>query len=249
MPPSALFRLLPAAAALLLALPAAAQKQARPTLDLMVVEEESGRPVSDARVQVSGGGPAVYTNAEGRALVRNIPAGRRMVAIHRMGYAPEHAVVEFGREDVAADVELRTQATEIEGVRVTSWGRKTALLNNGFYDRQRRGLGAFMDRRQIEARAAIKTIDIFREVRGFNVMMNAKGEHMLVTTRGYCSPVIYLDGIKMFTEADRVDPSDFVNPSEVEAIEAYSGLGTIPAQYNGTGSVCGAVLIWTRAGR
>lgn len=249
MSPSALLRMLPAVAALLLALPAAAQQRARPTLSLVVVEEGSGRPVSDARVQVSGGGAAVYTDAEGRAEVRNIPAGRRMVSIHRIGYAPEQTVVEFGSEDVAADVELRAQATEIEGVRVTSWGRSMALRNNGFYDRQHRGLGAFMDRRQIEARAAVKTIDIFRQVRGFGVTMNSKGEQMLVTTRAFCSPLIFLDGIQMFTESGRVDPSDFVNPTEVEAIEAYSGLGTIPPQYNTTGSLCGVILIWTRAGR
>ncbi|HEX8360016.1 MAG TPA: TonB-dependent receptor plug domain-containing protein [Longimicrobium sp.] len=250
MSPSALLRLLPAVAALLLlGLPAAAQQRARPTLDLMVVEEENGRPVSDARVQVSGGGPAVYTRADGSAQVRNIPAGRRMVSIHRIGYAPEQTVVEFGSEDVLVDVELRPQAAEIEGVRVTSWGRKTALLNNGFYHRQHLGHGAFMDRREVEARAAVKTIDIFRQVRGFAVTSNSKGEPMLVTTRGFCSPLIYLDGVKMFTEGGRVDPSDFVNPSEVEAIEAYAGLGTIPAEYNMTGSVCGVVLIWTRADR
>jgi hypothetical protein len=249
MSPSALLRLLPAIAALLLTLPAAAQKRARPTLDLLVIEAESGRPVSDARVQVSGGGPAVYTDAEGRAEVRNIPAGRRVVAIHRIGYAPEQTVVEFGSENVVADVELRAQATEIEGVRVTSWGRSMALRNNGFYDRQHRGLGAFMERREIEARQAVKTLDIFRQVRGFNVAVNSKGEPMLVNTRQFCSPLIFLDGIQMFTQSGRVDPSDFVNPTEVEAIEAYSGLGTIPAQYNITGSACGVVLIWTRAGR
>lgn len=249
MSPSALLRLLPAVAALLLALPAAAQQRSRPTLSLVVTEEGSGRPVSDARVQVSGAGAAVYTDSDGRAQVRNIPAGRRMVAIHRIGYAPEQTVVEFGREDVAADVELRTQATEIEGVRVTSWGRSVALRNNGFYDRQHRALGTFLDRRQVEARAAVKTLDIFRQVRGFNVTMNGKGEPTLVNTRGYCSPLIFLDGLQMYTTPGRVDPSDFVNPSEVEAIEAYSGLGTIPPQYNTTGAACGVVLIWTRATR
>lgn len=246
--PSALLRSLPVLAALLLALPAAAQR-GRPTLNLVVVEEQTGRPIAEARVVVSGAGSPVFTNAEGRAQMRNIPAGRRMMSVYRLGYRPEHTAVEFERDDLSGTVVMRPQATEIAGLTVTSAGRSTALQNVGFYEREKRGHGAFLDRAAVEARRAINTLDIFRAVRGFNVVYNPRGQPYLVTTRGYCSPLLFLDGIQMFTDPGRTDPSDFVHPSEVEAIEAYSGLGTIPPQYNTTGSACGVVLIWTRSNR
>ncbi len=242
---SALFRSLAALAALLLALPAAAQR-GRPTLSIVVVEEETGRLISDARVVVSGAGAPVFTNGEGRAQVRNIPAGRRMMSVYRVGYRPEHTAIEFERDDLSGTVVMRPQAVEIAGVSVTSAGRSTALRNVGFYDREKRGHGAFLDRAAVEARNAVRTLDIFRQVRGFNVMYNPKGEPYLASTRNNCPPLLFLDGIQMYTEAGRVDPSDFVHPSEIEAIEGYSGLGTIPAQYNTTGSACGVILIWTR---
>ncbi|CAA9313766.1 MAG: hypothetical protein AVDCRST_MAG68-1534 [uncultured Gemmatimonadetes bacterium] len=248
MSPSALRRWLPVLAALLLALPAAAQRR-RPTLNLIVVEEETGRPIPEARVVVSGAGSPAFTNAEGRVQMRNIPAGRRMMSVYRLGYRPEHTAVEFEGDDLSGTVVLRPQATEIAGVTVTSAGRSTALRNVGFYDREKRGHGAFLDRAAVEARNAVRTLDIFRQVRGFNVTYNSRGEPGLVTTRGYCPPLIFLDGIRMYTVDGRVDPSDFVHPSEVDAVEAYAGLGTIPPEYNATGSACGVVLIWTRSNR
>jgi hypothetical protein len=38
-----------------------------------------------------------------------------------------------------------------------------------------------------------------------------------------------------------------VNPSEIEAMEVYTGPGTIPGEFN-TGDVCGVIAIWTRDG-
>jgi hypothetical protein len=246
--PTALLRSLPVLAALLLVVPAAAQR-GRPTLNVIVVEEETGKPIPEARVVVSGAGSPVFTNPEGRAQMRNIPAGRRMMSVYRLGYRPEHTAVEFEGDDLSGTVVLRPQATEIAGVTVTSAGRSTALLNVGYYEREKRGHGAFLDRAAIESRMAIRTLDIFRQVRGFNVAVNPKGEPYLVNTRGYCPPLLFLDGIQMYTVDGRVDPSDFVHPEEVDAIEAYAGLGTIPPQYNTTGAACGVVLIWTKSTR
>ncbi|MEW5918356.1 MAG: hypothetical protein AB1762_18280, partial [Gemmatimonadota bacterium] len=37
-----------------------------------------------------------------------------------------------------------------------------------------------------------------------------------------------------------------INPTHVAAIEFYAGAAQMPAQYNRTGSACGALLIWTK---
>ena len=38
-----------------------------------------------------------------------------------------------------------------------------------------------------------------------------------------------------------------MKPEQIEAVELYSSAATIPMQYNGTGSACGVILIWTRS--
>jgi hypothetical protein len=37
-----------------------------------------------------------------------------------------------------------------------------------------------------------------------------------------------------------------VGPDDIEAIEAYQGPASIPAEYNPLGNACGVILIWTR---
>lgn len=41
---------------------------------------------------------------------------------------------------------------------------------------------------------------------------------------------------------------DHIPPETIEAIEVYRGVAEIPIEYRGAGSLCGVVLIWTRAG-
>jgi hypothetical protein len=67
-------------------------------------------------------------------------------------------------------------------------------------------------------------------------------------TERVCDPQIYLDGALIWMPAGLVDPSEIVNPDQIEAIEAYPGGATIPPELNATGSACGVVAIWTRAG-
>jgi hypothetical protein len=69
-----------------------------------------------------------------------------------------------------------------------------------------------------------------------------------------CYPDVYLDGAIVYTsglEMDR-DAGDvrfdvnLIDPAQVSAIEYYAGAAQMPAQFNRTGSACGALLIWTK---
>ena len=40
--------------------------------------------------------------------------------------------------------------------------------------------------------------------------------------------------------------NELVHPSEIEAIEAYPSPLGMPAQFGGSRSPCGAILIWTK---
>ena len=251
-------RLLPFAALLPLALLAAAHSaaaQGRAPRSLLVVRvvDEQGSPLMGARVTVGGVDRGATTGGSGEAMVEAIPRGLRLVEVRRQGYAPERVAADFTPGDtVRREVKMTPDAVELEGLTVTSWGRSVRLRNNGFYDRQRRGLGSFITRDQIERLPAYHTTDIFRYMRGFAVVPS-KARDIVVATRGpggfgSCLPQVYVDGNRMFvhSEDDQANALETVPPENVEAIEAYQGAATIPAEYNMTGSVCGVLLIWTR---
>ncbi len=73
-----------------------------------------------------------------------------------------------------------------------------------------------------------------------------------------CYASIYLDGTVVFSSGSeqnlpagtRADDVLFdinsIDPASISAIEFYAGAGQLPAQYNRTGSACGALLIWTK---
>ena len=117
----------------------------------------------------------------------------------------------------------------------------------GFFERKRAGLGGFIEREEIERRDPRFLSDLFRTRPGFRVM-GGPGNAELVSRRtssflyGICKPIIYLDGLPM--ERGAID--NIIHPSLVEAIEIYSGISQLPAQYSGAESGCGVVLLWTR---
>jgi hypothetical protein len=150
-----------------------------------------------------------------------------------------------------AEVEIRLsiRAVALEPIEVKVEARKPSLVRAGFYDRQRTGLGTFIDEADIEARNARRTTDLFRAVAGVRVISDGRNEHVVLRggigssfTTPYCRPQIYLDGI-------HVEPFDLgreISPYDLEGIEIYRSAAQVPAQYGGANSSCGVILLWTR---
>lgn len=69
-----------------------------------------------------------------------------------------------------------------------------------------------------------------------------------------CYPDVYLDGVVVYSSAMEMEQDvgdvrfdvNSIDPAQVSAIEFYAGAAQMPAQYNRTGSACGALLIWTK---
>ncbi len=71
-----------------------------------------------------------------------------------------------------------------------------------------------------------------------------------------CYPDVYLDGVVVYSSGSE-DGADMgaesvlfdvnsIDAAHVSAIEFYGGPAQMPAQFNRTGSACGALLIWTK---
>jgi hypothetical protein len=59
---------------------------------------------------------------------------------------------------------------------------------------------------------------------------------------------VYVDRMYMGQEGGDVEIDRVVIPTEVEAVEFYKGLASLPAAFAGPASRCGVIVIWTRRG-
>jgi hypothetical protein len=205
-----------------------------------------------AYITVAGLDHGASTDETGEARLGGVPQGNRLVEVRRQGYGWRRVAADFmGGDTVRRQVTMTPAPIELEGITVTSWGRNMRLMRSGFYDRQRRGLGAFMTRQRLDEIRPAHTIDAFRYVRGF--LVRPVGPYDVVeSTRGIglhgCIPGVYIDGQQMFIRdiRDQADALNMVSPDDIDAIEAYQGAASIPAEYNPLGNACGVLLIWTR---
>jgi hypothetical protein len=231
-------------------LPAAAQGRGGSVLVVRVLDEQK-RPLAGAFVTVGGVEHRGTTDASGQAWVTGIGAGNRLVEVRRPGYGFQRVAADFaGADTVRREVAMAPAPVELEGLTVTSWGRSMRLRRSGFYDRQRRGLGSFLGREQLDRIRPVHTIEAFRYMHGFIVLPSGPHQMVMGTRGGGCLPNVYIDGMEMFVRdvRDQEQALAMVSPDDIEGIEAYQGPASIPVEYNPLGAVCGVILIWTRAG-
>jgi hypothetical protein len=213
------------------------------------VVDEKGAPLPGAYVTVAGVQYGATTDAAGEARVTRVPRGNRLMIVSHLGYAFDRRPGEFsGRDTVRVQVAMKPAPVELEGITVTTQGRNMELVRNGFYDRQRRGMGAFMTRQRLDDLRPFRTADAFRYMRGFMVRPVGARNVVVGTRRGdNCVPAVFLDGSEMYVRSyqDQVEVLDMVRPDDIEAIEAYQG-PDIPGEYDPRGRYCGVIVIWTR---
>ena len=61
-----------------------------------------------------------------------------------------------------------------------------------------------------------------------------------------CPPLLYLDGTPVGETDDMLDTIVF--PHEVAGIEVYRRASELPAEFSGSRSGCGVIVIWTKRG-
>jgi len=249
LPTAARLRLVLLATAALI--PAAATAQTA-QISVTVRDSATGDPIRNALVEVGGLSLRAQTNGQGVARISRIPAGNRLVSVSRLGYEPVRIPVEFADTAVERTVRLAADPVRVRGVTATGEARDPVLDQRGFYDRQARGMGAFMTSDRIDELRPSRTVDLFRRMRGFQVKYDrGRAEYYVVSGRGAAnmsqdcvSPQIYLDGTLVGV---RSNTFTFINPEAIAAIEAYPSPASIPVEYR-SNAACGVVLIWTRTG-
>jgi hypothetical protein len=232
-----------------------------------VLETGSTRIIPASRIQLldfSNEVIAETTTDDSARFAFDVPrAGEYRLRVERLGYATAAVgPIRAGSTGITV-VTLRLgvdavplDALTIEAETITPW-----LDRMGFYDRRKLGLGHFIERDAIAKRAPRRLTDLFRGIPGVRVVtvphisdleLRAGGAESLGMRGGAnsrCRPPIFLDGLLVSHSkvqlSERYD-LDSILPTDIEAVEVYSGASQVPAQYGGAHSMCGVVLLWTR---
>jgi len=258
---------LPLILILLLAAPAAAQVR----LVGRVIDDASGRAISDAqfelmthdlrtleRTETNEVGEFEFEVADRWSAVR--------LRVRRLSYKPNTTPVLHFDDHAFFQLEVRLDpdAILLAPLEVVAWSKvePSPFLEN-FKNRVETGNGYYITRADVEARRPMYTTDLLRDVPGLTVTGSGSGLRPVVQVAGRatannalgCPTQIWIDGFLLnrrtlggrgATEDFRLD--DAVSPGSIEGIEVYRGLSSVPAEFMNPDAKCGVIAIWTRRG-
>jgi hypothetical protein len=148
-------------------------------------------------------------------------------------------------DDINLGVRLAADSVFLRPVSVTTKNKSTKRSLTGFAERAKaHTFGNFITRDEIEKRKPLFVSDLLATVPGLQVVPSPRGVGNEVLTTTGCRPAVYLDGLRYPLRGESID--HIVNPMDIEGIEVYSNPAEVPVEYQGPGSSCGAIVIWTR---
>jgi hypothetical protein len=263
-------------ALMLVAMPALANAQG--DLHGRVLSDSSGVPVVGAEVALPALHLSITTDSAGRFHFRGLKAGDHLVRWRALGFRADSVVVEIDDAEVTVkDFVLKRQVITLPETRVTAPEVAYKGKMAGFTERQKFGIGHFIDRKMLDdGQGRSRTGDLLTRVPGVVVVGSgprafiATGRSVSSGSCAFCRPAalsqadrqsgaqankcymdVYLDGILIWDEGQRQQGLFDINSLDlgaIEGIEVYTSAAQTPAQYNRTSHGCGVLLIWTRIG-
>jgi hypothetical protein len=229
--------------------PAATAQERRSVIRGTVVVTGTLAPIAGVRVALVGAGRVAVTDSLGRFVFDSLRAGTYLVHVRgasdetpmmEVPLAPREIIdldVKLGPSDAVLLPELAVSAPDPEPA-----GIDAMRLPAEFKARQRNGLGQFLTREQIQERNPYTVADVFRGLRGI-VVTCRNGFCLPRAARGNCMPIVVVD--RVATDASVL--SGMV-PNDLEAIEVYNGMSSVPAEYMrpSVRGLCGMIIVWTR---
>lgn len=215
-------------------LPVAAQVR---SFAKVVVVDTAGRPVEGAFVSV--GRSQWRTGLSGVALLEVQDQDSLSGSVRALGFGEEHFIVRVGAEVrvVMHGLQLVTDLV-ITDVPLSRASRGRLA---GFTRRRAQGGGSFIDRAAIDARGASRTVDLLRAVPGIRITY--QGNVPFVRFARCAQVEVYINGFR----STQGFPDLFaISPLEIEALEVYHGVATVPPEFSPHPSDCAAVVAWTR---
>jgi hypothetical protein len=237
------------------------------------VRDSANRPIADVEVSVRGNPTRTATDAAGRFMFR-LPGDSAYLTLRRVGFRPLTVAVTLVGEGLPAlSLVMAAEPQILPELKTTGRPSKPAkyagtLKYDGYFRREKLGLGTFIDREKIERLNAFHTLEILRGIPGINVDVGNPGDPATADIRmARCSNGRGVGLVPVFIDGSRVLPnSNGFNPDSgmhgtgtlrlaemlsrisapgIELVEVYRGMSQIPAEFYEP-LACGAIAIWTR---
>lgn len=207
--------------------------------------------IEGVEVSIDEIGLATITNSNGYFSLKAVPQGLYEVTFSHIAFGEQSTLllVEAGN-GYELDVTLSEQPIPIEGVTVTLRSRAMArsLAQVEFRMGHNKHLGGiYLTRSDLELRGEQPLSSILRSIVGVGIRKFGH-EYMVGLGRG-CrgNPGFFVDGVRVANRLELL-PLDMIPTMNIEVIEIYKGPASLPAEFGGADSQCGAIVIWTRRG-
>ncbi len=226
------------------------------------MDSASGLPLAGAGVAVlNARGETVghvVTGVSGSFTLRLPAFGDYRVRARRIGYAGQvtQPIAVDSLYAYSVQLALRPNPVLLDTLKVVAENvvvekRVLWLIENGFYDRRRKGFGYFLTREEIERKIPLTMGDVLRDIPGIHVSCGFVVCRFSIAAQPFllkpCLPTVVLDGVTVSVGGSRgAGDVGFISPFNVEGVEVYTSPAGLPVQYSGYMSPCGAILIWTR---
>lgn len=223
------------------------QTSGQTSIVVAFVTDTAGKPLSGADIQVVGTSLRGSTDDEGRVALLAVPIGKAVLRVRRLGFI-EQTIRLSVTPGVLAEQRYRLKpvATELQNVVVRASELKPERYAgtgkfDSFYRRRAQGLGTFFTREMIDARNAQKSEDILRMVTGVRIRYRGMTPYVQFLRCDYVN--VYIDGIR---SQDPFRDYSSLSPLDIEAMEVYHGMATVPPEFSPRPNDCAAIVVWTR---
>jgi len=183
------------------------------------------------------------TDSSGRFLFATLVAGIYRIEIHAIGYEQGawRLRITPGRP-IQHAFDLVPLTVKLPPVVVEGAQRHADRLAD--FERRRTGkAGYFLTQQDIEKMNPSTLADVLATVRGVTLDCTA-GVCIarMARARPGCDPQYFIDGVESSSYFARNTP-----PHDVIGIEVYRGPSELPAEFTGSNSGCGVIVIWTKS--
>ena len=220
------------------------------TLAGIVFSKDGTTPVVAAEVQIPDLSMATRTDGKGVYVLDHIPPGEHEIIVRRLGYSPVSTTVRFQANRLQNRTVLMEPVVVLDSVLTTDVATTRALAT--FDEHRRLGIGQIVTRDSLAKLDDRPMADVLSRINSIDVQSLHRGSRGYAATRHLgkaCLAQVFLDNVLVYRGGSAGQPPFDVNsiqPTQVEAIEFYSGLGTTPTEYLNRDSLCGVLVIWTR---
>ena len=210
-----------------------------------VLVDSTELPLVGATVVLPGQALTATTDSTGRFRLAGIAPGIHDIIVRQIGFTAFTGRLGFRSNDsLVVEFVLAPAVQLLSGVNVATTLTSRKLVE--FNERRRLGVGHFLDSTDIAKGPGTRMSEKLRHLPGLSIYCRST-ECTLSSTRGQsslsqrCTVGVGIDGALVggFN-------INWLQPSEVAAVEWYAGPAQMPARFNTTRNACGFLMIWTR---